>query len=61
MMMEKVRDLMIDMNFGKHYFESQNITNRRNSSEEHDIMAARSQGLTHLVGRVIDDFGTAAN
>ena len=28
------------------------------SSEEHDMMAARSQGLTHLVGRVIDDFGT---
>ena len=27
-------------------------------AEEHDMMAARSQGLTHFVGRVIDDFGT---
>ena len=40
------------------YFESQNITIEEISAEEHDMMAARSQGLTHFVGRVIDDFGT---
>ena len=36
----------------------QNITIEEISAKEHDMMAARSQGLTHFVGRVIDDFGT---
>ena len=58
MMMEKVRDTYDRYEFWKSYFESQNITIEEITSEEHDIMAARSQGLTHLVGRVIDDFGT---
>jgi len=58
MMMEKVRDTYDRYKFWKAYFESQNITIEEISAEEHDMMAARSQGLTHLVGRVIDDFGT---
>ena len=58
MMMEKVRDIYDRYEFWKAYFESQNIIIEEISSEEHDMMAARSQGLTHLVGRVIDDFGT---
>ena len=58
MTMEKVRDTHDRYEFWKAYFESQNITIEEISAEEHDIMAARSQGLTHLVGRVIDDFGT---
>ena len=58
MMMEKVRDINDRYEFWKAYFESQNIMIEEISSEEHDMMAARSQGLTHLVGRVIDDFGT---
>jgi prephenate dehydrogenase len=53
-----VRDAYDRYEFWKAYFESQNIIIEEISSEEHDIMAARSQGLTHLVGRVIDDFGT---
>ena len=58
MMMEKVQDTYDRYEFWKAYFESQNITIEEITSEQHDIMAARSQGLTHLVGRVIDDFGT---
>ena len=58
MMMEKVRDTHDRYEFWKSYFASQNITIEEITSEEHDIMAARSQGLTHLVGRVINDFGT---
>ena len=58
MMMEKVRDIHDRYEFWKAYFESQNIIIEEISSEEHDMMAARSQGLTHLVGRVINDFGT---
>ena len=58
MTMESVRDLYGRYEFWKNYFDSQNITIEEISAEEHDMMAARSQGLTHFVGRVIDDFGT---
>ena len=58
MTMEAVRDSSERYNFWKNYFESQNITIEEISAEEHDMMAARSQGLTHFVGRIIDDFGT---
>jgi len=58
MTMEAVRDSFERYNFWKNYFESQNIIIEEISADEHDMMAARSQGLTHFVGRVIDDFGT---
>ena len=58
MTMEPVRNNFERYDFWKNYFESQNITIEEISAEEHDMMAARSQGLTHFVGRVIDDFGT---
>ena len=58
MTMESVRNTFGRFDFWKNYFESQNILIEEISAEEHDMMAARSQGLTHFVGRVIDDFGT---
>ena len=58
MTMESVRNTLGRYDFWKNYFESQNISIEEISAEEHDMMAARSQGLTHFVGRVIDDFGT---
>ena len=58
MTMESVRNTFGRYDFWKNYFESQNIIIEEFSAEEHDMMAARSQGLTHFVGRVIDDFGT---
>ena len=58
MTMESVRNTLGRYDFWKNYFESQNILIEEISAEEHDMMAARSQGLTHFVGRVIDDFGT---
>ena len=58
MTMEPVRNTFGRYDFWKNYFESQNILIEEISAEEHDMMAARSQGLTHFVGRVIDDFGT---
>ena len=58
MTMESVRNTFERYDFWKNYFESQNISIEEISAEEHDMMAARSQGLTHFVGRVIDDFGT---
>ena len=58
MTMESVRHTFGRYDFWKNYFESQNILIEEITAEEHDMMAARSQGLTHFVGRVIDDFGT---
>ena len=58
MTMESVRNTFGRYDFWKNYFESQNILIEEISAKEHDMMAARSQGLTHFVGRVIDDFGT---
>ena len=58
MTMESVRDSYDRYDFWKNYFSSQNIIIEEISAEEHDMMAARSQGLTHFVGRIIDDFGT---
>ena len=58
MTMESVRNTFGRYDFWKNYFESQNILIEEITAEEHDMMAARSQGLTHFVGRVIDDFGT---
>ena len=58
MTMESVRNTFGRYDFWKNYFESQNILIEEISAEEHDMMAARSQGLTHFVGWVIDDFGT---
>ena len=58
MTMESVRNTFGRYDFWKNYFESQNILIEEISAEEHDMMAARSQGLTHFVGRVINDFGT---
>ena len=59
MTMESVRDSFDRYGFWKNYFSSQNIIIEEISAEEHDIMAAKSQGLTHFVGRIIDDFGTS--
>ena len=58
MTMEAVRNSYKRYDFWKNYFESQNIVIEEISAEEHDMMAARSQGLTHFIGRVINDFGT---
>ena len=58
MTMESVRNTFGRYDFWKNYFESQNILIEEITAEEHDMMAARSQGLTHFVGRVINDFGT---
>ena len=58
MMMEKVRDQHGRYDFWKSYFGSQNIIIEEITADQHDMMAAKSQGLTHLIGRVINDFGT---
>lgn len=46
-----------DYKFWKEYFEGKKLNVIELSSEEHDAMAAESQGLAHFVGRVLEDFG----
>jgi prephenate dehydrogenase len=42
--------------FWKDYFTSKELTIVELSADEHDKMAAQSQGLTHFVGRVLGEF-----
>jgi arogenate dehydrogenase (NADP+) len=43
--------------FWKNYFEEKGLAVVELPAEEHDRMAAESQGLTHFVGRVLGEFG----
>lgn len=42
--------------FWTHYFASKNLRVVDMSAEQHDKMAANSQGLAHFVGRLLDEF-----
>ena len=52
-----VRDTYKRFNDLKDVFESQSIRVIQASPEEHDKMAASSQGITHFIGRVLDEAG----
>lgn len=41
----------------KRYFKKQGLNVLEMTPEEHDRLAARSQGITHFVGRVLTEFG----
>ncbi|MCH7497024.1 MAG: prephenate dehydrogenase/arogenate dehydrogenase family protein [Candidatus Marinimicrobia bacterium] len=41
------------------YFSDQGLRVLEMSPEEHDRLAARSQGITHFIGRVLKEFGMA--
>jgi arogenate dehydrogenase (NADP+), plant len=45
--------------FWKKFFESQKLKVIEMTAEEHDRVAAESQGLTHFIGRVLGEFGFA--
>ncbi len=42
------------------YFRDQGLHIQEMTPEEHDRLAARSQGITHFIGRVLTEFGIAA-
>lgn len=46
-----------DYQYWKSYFEGKKLNVIELSAEDHDAMAAESQGLAHFVGRVLEDFG----
>jgi len=41
----------------KQYFENEGLVVVAMSADEHDRLAAQSQGLTHFVGRTLERFG----
>lgn len=57
MMMHKTRDCYNQYPFWKKYFNDQNINVIDMSPEEHDKLAANTQGITHFLGRTLKEFG----
>lgn len=55
MMMHKVRDQNQQYEFWKHYFAKKKIQIIEMTPKEHDKKAAFSQGITHYLGRILED------
>lgn len=43
--------------FWKNYFKKKGLNVIEMTAKEHDKLAAKSQGLTHFIGRLLDDYG----
>jgi prephenate dehydrogenase len=52
-----IRDIYNRFDELKQVFESQSIRTIELTPDEHDRMAASSQGITHFIGRVLDETG----
>ena len=57
MMMHKVRDSENQFISWRNYFSNQGIDIIEMSPDDHDRLAARSQGITHFLGRMLKEFG----
>lgn len=57
MMMNKVNDPNNQFDVWKEFFENQRIKIIEMSPDDHDKMAAQSQGVTHFLGRMLKQFG----
>ena len=55
-----VRDTYNRYNELKEFFENQSIRTIQLSPDEHDKMAASSQGITHFIGRVLNEAGVVS-
>ena len=55
MIIDKFRTDSATYNFWKEYFRSKKLRVIEMSAKEHDKIAANSQGLTHFVGRLLED------
>jgi prephenate dehydrogenase len=60
MVMHRTRDVHHRFDFWKSFFESKAIQVLEMTPEEHDRLAARTQGITHFIGRVLRDAGVEA-
>lgn len=57
MIMDKFRSKESNYKFWKEYFKDKKLNVIEMSPKKHDKLAANSQGLTHLLGRVLDSYG----
>ena len=57
MMMNNTRDSQKQFNFWKGFFMDQGIQVLEMTPDEHDRMAAQTQGVTHFLGRMLKEFG----
>ena len=57
MMMHATRDCYNQYSFWEKYFRDQNIEILNMTPKEHDKLAARTQGVTHFLGRSLKKFG----
>ena len=57
MMMHSTRDTNEQYSFWKRFFIDQGIQVMEMSPDEHDRLAAKTQGITHFLGRMLKEFG----
>jgi arogenate dehydrogenase (NADP+), plant len=55
--MDKFKATADTYGFWKDYFQTKKLRVIEMTAEEHDKAAANSQGLTHFLGRLLDDYG----
>ena len=55
--MDKFKADAANYKFWKDYFQAKKLRVIEMTAEEHDKAAANSQGLTHFLGRLLDDYG----
>ena len=57
MMMHNTRDIHNQYDFWKKFFSDQNIKILEMTPDMHDRLAAKTQGVTHFLGRTLKEFG----
>tara|TARA_B100001250_G_scaffold117912_1_gene100077 strand:+ start:93 stop:824 length:732 start_codon:yes stop_codon:yes gene_type:complete len=57
MMMHSTRDVYGQYDFWKKFFSDQNIKILEMTPDMHDRLAAKTQGVTHFLGRTLKEFG----
>jgi prephenate dehydrogenase len=57
MMMNNTRDAYNQFNFWCQFFTDQGIHVMEMSPDQHDRMAAQTQGVTHFLGRMLKEYG----
>ena len=57
MMMDNTRDVYNQFSFWMQYFNDQDIQVMEMSPDDHDQLAAKTQGITHFLGRMLKEFG----
>ena len=56
MMMSEINDIYDQFNFWRRFFSDQGIQIIEMSADQHDRMAAQTQGVTHFLGRMLKDY-----